>query len=199
MPIRLIVGLGNPGPRYADTRHNVGFWVADALARAEGVLFRHEARFSGDLCRVSDLQGSALWVLKPTTFMNHSGQATIALAGFHKIAPSEILVIHDDLDLPAGVVRLKQGGGHGGHNGLRDLIAHCGADFLRVRLGIGHPGDARKVVDYVLDRPSLAEAQQIGQAIDNVMRVMPLLYAGGMGDLQKAMNHLHRKEERHGV
>ncbi len=194
--MRLLVGLGNPGPRYADTRHNVGYWVADVVAQQAGVEFRTEARFSGEVCRIVVPQDEPCWVLKPSTFMNHSGRAVAALAQFYRITAHEILVIHDDLDLPPGTARLKQGGGHGGHNGLRDIIACCGADFLRLRLGIGHPGDAKKVVDYVLDRPSLADTTKIHEAIATIMQVMPLVYTG---ELQKAMNHLHRKEDSHGV
>ncbi len=188
MSIRLLVGLGNPGPRYAETRHNVGFWVADRLAQEKGVSFHTETRFFGEVCRLDVHGEDTRWLIKPTTFMNHSGRAVASLAAFYKIAFSELLVIHDDLDLPVGVVRLKQGGGHGGHNGLRDIIAHCGAGFWRVRLGIGHPGSARAVVDYVLDRPSRADEALIHDGIDPLMRVMGLLYAD---EFQKAMNQLH--------
>ncbi|CAK0747979.1 peptidyl-tRNA hydrolase [Gammaproteobacteria bacterium] len=190
MAVRLIAGLGNPGPRYEDTRHNAGFWVVDALAREVGAHFRPEARFHGETCRIAGPGNDECWLLKPTTFMNHSGQSVAALARFYKLPVSEILVVHDDLDLPPGTARLKQGGGHGGHNGLRDITAHLGADFLRLRLGIGHPGDARKVVDYVLDRPSRAEEEAIHEAIDDAMRVLPWVRAD---ELQKAMNHLHSR------
>ncbi len=185
--VRLIAGLGNPGPRYQDTRHNAGFWWLDRLAKDKGVTFRNESRFHGEVCRLLDGSGDC-WLLKPTTFMNHSGQALTALAHFYKIPPAEILVIHDELDLLPGCARLKQGGGHGGHNGLRSIVAHLGADFQRLRLGIGHPGQANQVVDYVLDRPSQGDEALISQAIDASLQVFPLVR---QGELQKAMNRLH--------
>ncbi|CAK0764816.1 peptidyl-tRNA hydrolase [Gammaproteobacteria bacterium] len=188
MAVRLIAGLGNPGPRYENTRHNAGFWVVDALAQAAGIHFRPESRFLGEACRIAGAEGNEYWLLKPTTFMNHSGQSVAALARFYKISVTDILVVHDDLDLPSGVARLKQGGGHGGHNGLSDIISHLGANFLRLRLGIGHPGDAQRVIDYVLDRPSRADEEAIRKAMDNALRVLPWV---GAGELQKAMNHLH--------
>ncbi|CAK0774657.1 peptidyl-tRNA hydrolase [Gammaproteobacteria bacterium] len=188
MAVRLIVGLGNPGPRYEETRHNAGFWVVDTLARAAGVKLRPEVRFLGEICRVVGHNGDDCWLLKPTTFMNHSGQAVAALSRFHKMAPSEILVVHDDLDLPPGIARLKNGGGHGGHNGLRDIIAHLGSEFSRLRLGIGHPGNARPVIDHVLDRPSHADETAIRDAIDAAIQVLPWVCAG---QLQKAMNQLN--------
>jgi PTH1 family peptidyl-tRNA hydrolase len=187
MAVRLIAGLGNPGPRYEDTRHNAGFWLVDALAREAGAHLRPESRFFGETCRIVGAEGEC-WLLKPATFMNHSGQAVAGLARFYKVPVAEILVVHDDLDLPPGTARLKQGGGHGGHNGLRDITAHLGADFLRLRLGIGHPGAAREVVDYVLDRPSRADEEAIRAAIDDALQVVPLVRAG---ELQKAMNRLH--------
>jgi len=186
--VRLIAGLGNPGPRYENTRHNVGFWVVDALAQEAGIHLRPESRFLGETCRIAESGGNEYWLLKPTTFMNHSGQSVAALARFYKMSVSEILVVHDDLDLPPGTARLKQGGGHGGHNGLGDIISHLGANFLRLRLGIGHPGEAHKVIDYVLDRPSRAEEEAIRKAMDNARQVLPWACAG---ELQKAMNHLH--------
>ena len=150
MELRLIVGLGNPGADYDKTRHNVGFWLLDSLARRYGGVFRREAKFHGEACQVS-VDGHPLWLLKPQTFMNRSGASVIALARFYKLVPEAILVVHDELDLPPGAVRLKRGGGHGGHNGLRDIIQQLGSrEFLRLRLGIGHPGDSRAVINYVL-------------------------------------------------
>lgn len=190
MVVRLLAGLGNPGPRYEDTRHNAGFWFVENLAREAGVHFRPESRFLGETCRVTGHDGDEYWLLKPTTFMNHSGQSVAALVRFYKLAVSEILVIHDDLDIPMGCARFKQGGGHGGHNGLRDITAHLGADFARLRIGIGHPGYADQVVDYVLTRPSQVEEKLIRAAIDDALRVVPWIRAG---EYQKVMNHLHSR------
>lgn len=176
--LRLVVGLGNPGSDYAQTRHNAGFWLVDELARQHGGSFRPESRFHGETGRIT-LNGQELWLLKPMTFMNRSGQAVAALARFHKMTLPEILVVHDDLDLPPGVVRVKRSGGHGGHNGLRDLIAHLGGnDFPRLRLGIGHPGQSREVLDHVLRRASQAERAMLDQAIADALRELPRLIAG---------------------
>lgn len=188
--LRLVVGLGNPGPQYADTRHNAGFWLVDELARQHGGHFRPESRYHGETCRIA-LADRELWLLKPMTFMNRSGLAVAALARFHRIALPEILVVHDDLDLPPGVVRLKRAGGHGGHNGLRDLIAHLGGnDFLRLRLGIGHPGDSREVLDYVLRRAPAGERALVEQAIVDALRELPSL-AAGLWD--RAVRTLHSR------
>lgn len=189
-PLRLVVGLGNPGAEYAQTRHNAGFWLVDELARQHGGRFRPESRFHGETCRIA-LAGQDLWLLKPMTFMNRSGHAVAALARFHRIALPEILVVHDDLDLPAGTVRLKQAGGHGGHNGLRDLIAQLGGnDFPRLRLGIGHPGDSREVLDYVLHRAPQADRVLLEQAIADALRELPRLLAG---QWEKATQALHSR------
>lgn len=190
MSIRLLVGLGNPGAEYRDTRHNAGFWLLDRLAAERGLAFRAERAFKGEVCRWS-APGGECWLLKPTTFMNRSGESVQALAAFYKLARPEILVVHDELDLPPGAARLKQGGGHGGHNGLRDLIARLGgADFWRLRLGIGHPGDREQVVGYVLARPSAADARALEETIDFVLPWLPRIAAG---DFQHAMNVLHRR------
>ena len=189
--LRLIVGLGNPGSDYAQTRHNAGFWLVDELARQHGGNFRPESRFHGETCRIA-LSGQELWLLKPMTFMNRSGQAVAALARFHKITLPEILIVHDDLDLPPGVVRLKRSGGHGGHNGLRDLIAHLGGnDFPRLRLGIGHPGQSREVLDHVLHRAPQAERTLLEQAIADALRELPRLIAG---QWNPAMQTLHSRQ-----
>ena len=188
--LRLVVGLGNPGPDYAQTRHNAGFWLVDELARQHSGNFRPEGRFHGETCRIA-LNGQELWLLKPMTFMNRSGQAVAALARFHKITLPEILIVHDDLDLPPGVVRLKRSGGHGGHNGLRDLIAHLGGnDFPRLRLGIGHPGHSREVLDHVLHRAPQAERALLEQAITDALRELPRLIAG---QWNPAMQTLHSR------
>lgn len=188
--LRLVVGLGNPGPQYADTRHNAGFWLVDELARQHGGHFRPEAKYHGETCRIA-LAGQDLWLLKPMTFMNRSGLAVAALARFHRIPLPAMLVVHDDLDLPPGVVRLKRAGGHGGHNGLRDLIAQLGGnDFLRLRLGIGHPGDSREVLDYVLRRAPQAERTLLEQAIADALRELPRLVAG---QWERAVHALHSR------
>ena len=139
LPLKLIVGLGNPGRQYARTRHNAGWWFVDALAEQCHGSWRHEARWQADVARLR-IEDTEQWLLKPMTFMNRSGVSVSGIANFHRIVPAEILVVHDDIDLPPGVARLKQAGGHGGHNGLRDVIAHIGPDFWRLRLGVGHPG-----------------------------------------------------------
>jgi len=189
MPIRLIVGLGNPGPRYADTRHNAGFWFVDRLVDGLGGSFRAESRFEGEVARVS-VGGTACDLLKPLTFMNRSGNAVQKLAGFHKIPPAQILVVHDELDLPVGTARLKMGGGHGGHNGLRDLHRHLGPDYARLRIGIGHPGIREAVVGYVLERPSRAEEVAMREAINAALESVNDLVAG---DWDKAVRRLHAR------
>lgn len=188
-PIRLIVGLGNPGADYARTRHNAGFWFVDALALSAQAVWRRESKFGGDWTRVLLSPDHAECSLfKPQTYMNRSGQAVAAVASFYKLTPAQILVVHDELDLPPGVARLKQGGGHGGHNGLRDITAHIGADFLRLRLGIGHPGQRAEVIDYVLQRPNSADEALLGQAMDAARAVLPWIL---QGEIQKAMHALH--------
>ncbi len=185
--INLIVGLGNPGNEYVDTRHNAGFWFLDELARSYQGHFKTDKKFFGDTARIN-INGHDIWLLKPTTFMNLSGQALQALAQFYKIKIENILVVHDELDLEPGVARLKKAGGHGGHNGLRDISARSGKDFWRLRLGIGHPGDRNKVTGYVLNKASKDDRIAIERAIDNAIRVMPEVVAG---ETQKAMNTLH--------
>ena len=186
-PIRLIVGLGNPGREYADNRHNVGFWFVDDIARRTGASLRTESRFHGLAARVN-LHGEEIWLCEPQTYMNLSGQAVGALANFYKITPEEILVVHDELDLPPGSARLKRGGGAGGHNGLKHIIAHSGPDFWRLRIGIGHPGDKNVVADFVLHRPSQPEEALIRTALDESLCILPLL---ATGDMAGAMHRLH--------
>lgn len=189
-PLQLVVGLGNPGPQYAETRHNAGFWLVDRLAARYGGLFRSENRFKGDLSRVT-IAGQALWLFKPTTFMNRSGQSIVPLMAFYKIAPEAVLVVHDDLDLPPGTVRLKRGGGHGGHNGLRDTIRLLGnGNFARLRVGIGHPGNSAEVVGYVLRRAPADEQRLIETAIDDALREFPSIVGG---DWSRAMQALHSR------
>lgn len=188
-PIRLLVGLGNPGREYRDTRHNVGFWWIDQLAEETHAALKPESRFRAEVARVR-LSGNEVCLLKPQTYMNASGQAVALWANYYKITPEEILVVHDELDLPPGAVRLKRGGGSAGHNGLKDIIAHCGAGFWRLRLGIGHPGQRDKVVDYVLHRPSREDETALREAIARSLSVLPLIVAG---DLETAMHRLHSR------
>lgn len=191
--IKLIVGLGNPGPKYEHTRHNVGFWFADALAQLNGTQFRHEAKFFGDLCKLQ-IDNLEVLLLKPLTYMNRSGQSISSLAKFFKIPPNQILVVHDELDIQPGCLRLKSGGGHGGHNGLRDTIAQLGeGGFLRLRVGIGHPGSSRDVSNYVLTKPAPADREDIQEAIADAISVLPTIV---QGELQKAMNRLHARKPR---
>lgn len=189
LPLKLIVGLGNPGREYARTRHNAGWWFVDELATRSHGSWRSEARQHTELARV-DIAGTELWLLKPMAFMNRSGVPVAAVANFYRIEPGEILVVHDDIDLPPGIARLKQGGGHGGHNGLRDVIAHIGADFWRLRLGVGHPGSKDLVLDAVLDRPTQAEQQAIDEAVSRALEIVPELLRSGA---QKAMLSLHSR------
>lgn len=187
--IKLIVGLGNPGQKYTKTRHNAGFWFVDALAKQNNGTFKSESKFSGDACKIQ-LAGQPVWLLKPSTFMNRSGLAVKQLSSFYKIPVENILVVHDELDLNPGTARLKSAGGHGGHNGLRDLHAHMGKDYQRLRIGIGHPGDRSKVVDFVLSNPNLNDSIDIGNSIDAAVNVMDLVVTG---EMQKAMHSLHSK------
>lgn len=181
--IRLIVGLGNPGPEYARTRHNAGFWFLDALARRENGFFREESKFKGEVCRIR-LNGHDTWLLKPSTFMNASGQAVVALALYYKILPDEILVVHDELDLPPGCMKLKCGGGNAGHNGLKDITAQLGTpDFWRLRLGTGHPrtlGLAQQVYDFVLSAPSVEHEAAIHNCIAEALKVTDCFASGDM-------------------
>jgi len=187
--IQLVVGLGNPGADYVMTRHNVGWWFVDALARAHGGSFSHERKFSGDVCRIN-LAGHDLRLLKPTTFMNRSGQAVKALSSYLKVPPEAVLVAHDDLDLPFGTVRLKRGGGSSGHNGLKDTIAHLGENFVRLRFGIAHPGGSRDVIDYVLERASAEEENAIMESVAAAVAAMPALLEG---QFEKVMQSLHSR------
>ena len=189
-----MVGLGNPGPEYERTRHNAGFWYVDAAATRAGVSFAPERKFHGDVARARGGAGRELWLLKPSTFMNRSGQSVVALALYYKILPTEILVVHDELDLPPGASKLKAGGGHAGHNGLRDIQAKLGtADFWRLRLGIGHPRTLQlnqQVADFVLHPPSRDDEREIEDAIDRALEIVPLLVDG---EFERAAMRLHTK------
>ncbi len=189
MTIKLIVGLANPGAEYAATRHNAGAWFVDLLAERLRVPLREEAKFFGYTSRVT-LGGEGVRLLVPTTFMNLSGKAVAAMASFFRINPDEILVAHDELDLPPGVAKFKLGGGHGGHNGLKDIISKLGnnPNFNRLRIGIGHPGDKNKVVGFVLGKPPVSEQKLIDEAIDEAARCTEMWFTDG---LTKATNRLH--------
>ena len=190
-PVQLLVGLGNPGSRYEQTRHNAGFWLLDALAARTGGHFTEARRLFGETARVS-VDGHDCRLLKPTTFMNRSGQAVAAMMAYFKVPPTRLLVVHDDIDLPPGVARLKRGGGHGGHNGLRDIIkALDSRDFWRLRLGVGHPGTREEVVDYVLHPPGKSERRSIEAAIEAALEVLPLVVAG---EQERAMHMLHSRQ-----
>ncbi len=188
MAIRLIVGLGNPGKEYEGTRHNAGQWLVERFAGIRHVALRKEGKYYGLAGRD---EGSGAWLLVPTTFMNLSGKSVAALAGFFKIAPGEILVAHDELDFLPGVVKMKLGGGVGGHNGLKDIAAHLGTnDFWRLRFGIGHPGDRDVVADYVLSKPSKLDREAIEETIDRALEILPLAIEG---EVERAMHKLHTK------
>jgi PTH1 family peptidyl-tRNA hydrolase len=188
--LTIIAGLGNPGDRYAQTPHNAGFWFVDELARRDGAQFRYEKRFDAEVCKIR-IAGSDVWLVKPQSFMNLSGGPIRAILDYYRQAESQLLIAHDEIDLPPGTVRLKIGGGHGGHNGLRDVIRHCGADFMRLRLGVGHPGHKDEVTDYVLKKASSDAEAAIRRNVDDAADVMPLLAGDGMN---AAMKKLHTSE-----
>ena len=186
---QLLIGLGNPGARYEATRHNAGAWLIERVARRYASGFKSSPRCFGSIAD-ADVGGTRVRLFRPDTFMNHSGRAVAAVAGFYKVPAERILIAHDEIDLPAGTVRLKRGGGHGGHNGLRDIVPCLGgAGFSRIRIGVGHPGSREQVVGHVLDRPPPAERAAIDQAIERVMEDVERIVGG---DLEGVMNTLHR-------
>ena len=188
--LKVIVGLGNPGSKYSKTRHNAGFWFIDEVARLYSATFRLEKKFHGEIAKIS-LEGNDIWLLKPETFMNRSGFATQSLLSFYRITAEQLLVAHDEIDLPPGTTKLKTGGGHGGHNGLRDIISQLNSkDFHRLRIGVGHPGSKDQVVDYVLNNASRDDQISIDRDIDDAVAVLPDLASGA---LEKAMQTLHSK------
>ena len=188
--IRLVVGLGNPGKEYERTRHNAGFWLVERFAASSGVVLRKDPKYQALVCRLPD---NGAWLLMPQSFMNASGRAVQMLAGFFKIKPEEILVVHDELDFAPGAARIKQGGGIAGHNGLKDISQRIGShDYWRLRIGIGRPAVAAEMADYVLHKPSLEEKQAIDGAIDNALALLPQMMAG---DMQGAMNKLHSQDK----
>lgn len=188
LPLQLIVGLGNPGPDYAETRHNAGAWFVEALCHALHLSLKTEPKFNAKMAQ-GNICGQALKILIPNTFMNHSGQGVGAISQYYGIPIPAILIAHDELDLPVGSIQLKTDGGHGGHNGLRDIMHHLSSRlFHRLRIGIGHPGDKTQVSDYVLSRPTKSENTQIHAAIESAQRVLPYLVEGDFG---RAMKQLH--------
>ena len=190
--LRLIVGLGNPGPEHARTRHNAGFHFVEALAQRQGARWTLESKLFGEVAKV-EIGGQSVWLLKPSTFMNLSGKSITAAQRFWKIEPEQTLVAHDELDMPPGVARLKFDGGHGGQNGLRDLVAHLGhGRFHRLRIGIGHPGHKDKVTLWVLGRPGRDDEAAILRGIDDALGVLPNVMAG---DINEAMKRLHTSKD----
>lgn len=186
--LKLLVGLGNPGPEYEDTRHNAGFWWLEAVARALNVHLQPERSYFGRAARAM-VHGQPIWLLEPTTFMNRSGQSVAALARFFKIQPEEILVAHDELDLPPGELKLKKGGGHAGHNGLRDIHAQLGSsDYWRLRIGIGHPGHRSEVANWVLKKPAPDQREALEISLERALRALPDLLADRM-DKATALMH----------
>ena len=189
--IRIIAGLGNPEDKYERTLHNAGFWFVDALADKYGGSFRYEKKFNAEYCKIN-LHGQDVWLVKPQSYMNLSGGPIRGVIDYYRLKVSELLVAHDEIDLPPGTTRLKKGGGHGGHNGLRDIIQHCGAEFVRLRLGVGHPGEKSQVTNYVLKRGSADVERAIEDNIIDAIEVMPLLIEDGLNAATKA---LHTRED----
>jgi len=185
--LTIIAGLGNPEERYADTLHNAGFWFADELARRARAQFRYEKRFDAEVCKAA-IGGGDVWLVKPQSYMNLSGGPVRGVLDYYRQTTATLLVAHDEIDLPPGTVRLKKGGGHGGHNGLRDIISHCGPDFMRLRFGVGHPGHKDQVTGHVLQRASREAEAAIRANIDEAADLMPLLADEG---LDAAMKELH--------
>ncbi len=183
----MVVGLGNPGPSHDRDRHNVGYWLVEAIAAVHGGRFTNEKKLHGESCRIL-LNDRQVRLLKPTTFMNHSGQSLRQAIDYYGVPLDRVLVIHDDLDLPPGTARLKLGGGHGGHNGLRDIIAHCGRDFLRLRIGIGHPGSKDQVTGYVLRPPGKDELPKLEEALREGQEAIDVLMREGLEAAQKFLH-----------
>ena len=187
--LSVIAGLGNPEARYADTLHNAGFWCVDELARRAGLSFKYEKRFDADVCK-THLHGTEIWLMKPQSYMNLSGKPIRGLLDYYRLPPEQLLVVHDEIDLPPGTVRLKRGGGHGGHNGIRDVIQHCGRDFMRLRVGVGHPGEKDKVTGHVLKKASSDIDPLLQRSVDEAADIIPVLIDKG---LDEAMKELHTR------
>lgn len=186
----MIAGLGNPEARYERTLHNAGFWFVDELARRLNGRFKYEKRFDADICKVT-VAGQDAWLAKPQSYMNLSGGPVRGLLDYYRLSVEQLLVAHDEIDLPPGTVRLKAGGGHGGHNGLRDVIKHCGREFMRLRIGVGHPGHKDEVTNYVLKKASSEAEALINRNVDDAADVLPLLVEDG---LSAAMKKLHTQD-----
>ena len=189
--VTIIAGLGNPEEKYERTLHNAGFWFVDALVQKYGGLWRYEKKFDAAICRIT-LHGDDTWLVKPQRYMNLSGQPVRGMLDYYRLKTAGLLVAHDEIDLPPGTVRLKKGGGHGGHNGIRDVIQHCGADFLRLRIGVGHPGEKSQVTNYVLKRGPADVEAAVERSLDEAVAVMPILLDDG---LSAAMKKLHTKKD----
>lgn len=185
--LKVVAGLGNPGDRHADTLHNAGFLCVDELARRAGASLGHEKRFDAELTKVA-LSGSDTWLVKPQRYMNLSGQPIRAVLDYYRVEPGELLVVHDEIDLPPGTLRFKKGGGHGGHNGLRDIIRHVGADFMRLRIGVGHPGSKDQVTGYVLKKPGRDERAGFEDAVDEAATAVESLACDGFEAATKALH-----------
>jgi PTH1 family peptidyl-tRNA hydrolase len=188
--VTMIAGLGNPEDKYERTLHNAGFWFVDALVRKYGGNFRYEKKFDAEICRIN-LHGDDVWLIKPQSYMNLSGGPIRGMLDYYRLRAKNLLVAHDEIDLPPGTVRLKLGGGHGGHNGIRDVIQHCGRDFMRLRLGVGHPGEKTKVTGYVLKKGGADVEAAVEKNIDEAIAVMPTLLDDG---LNAATKKLHTKQ-----
>ncbi|MDH3439732.1 MAG: aminoacyl-tRNA hydrolase [Gammaproteobacteria bacterium] len=188
--LSIVVGLGNPESRYERTLHNAGFWFADELARRFNSQFKYEKRFDADICKVS-ISGRDVWIAKPQSYMNLSGGPVRGMLDYYRLDAKDLLVAHDEIDLPPGTVRLKHDGGHGGHNGLRDIIQHCGREFMRLRIGVGHPGHKDQVTSYVLKKASSDVEAAMTRNVDEAADVIPLLVEDG---LEAAMKKLHTQD-----
>ena len=189
--VSIIAGLGNPEERYAQTLHNAGFWVVDEIARRWDANFKYEKRFDAEIGKAT-IDGSEVWLIKPQSYMNLSGGPVRAMLDYYRLSVEQLLVAHDEIDLPPGTVRLKRSGGHGGHNGLRDLIQHCGKDFMRLRVGVGHPGQKDQVTGYVLKRAASDVDAILQKSVDEAVDVIPVLIERG---LDEAMKALHTKSD----
>ncbi len=189
--LKIIAGLGNPDDKYEQTLHNAGFWFVDAVARKFGGDFRYDKKFDADIARTR-IGGNDVWLLKPQSYMNLSGQPVRGVLDYYRLQPDELLVAHDEIDLPPGTVKLKLGGGHGGHNGIRDVIKHCGPNFVRLRLGVGHPGEKSKVSGYVLKKGSTDVQSAVERNIDDAIAVLETWMDEG---LNAAMKQLHTKSD----
>jgi PTH1 family peptidyl-tRNA hydrolase len=187
--LSIIAGLGNPEDRYERTLHNAGFWFVDELARRANAEFRYEKRFDAEVCKIG-IGGNDVWLVKPQSFMNLSGGPVRGVLDYYRLTADGLLVAHDEIDLPPGTVRLKKGGGHGGHNGVRDVMQHCGADFMRLRLGVGHPGEKDKVTGHVLKRAPAEVEAAVQKNVEEAADAMTLLVRDG---LNAAMKQLHTK------